>query len=119
MKAGALRRHIKWDGRLTIEYLRELFEIQGRRCPISGVELYFSNTVLESAHGNDTASLDRIDSSGEYEIGNVHWTHKIVNVMKQSLSTPELVEWCRKIVVYNDRSISPPFSKIPTARDRP
>jgi len=47
-----------------------------------------------------TASLDRIDSSRGYEIGNIQWVHLITNQMKQALDESEFVEWCKDISNY-------------------
>lgn len=78
---------------LTIEELWELYQEQGGRCALSGMEIGF----VHSKRGN--ASLDRIDSSKPYEKGNVWWVHKNVNLAKQSLSVEEFVELCRQVVI--------------------
>jgi hypothetical protein len=51
--------------------------------------------------GDFSASLDRIDSSKGYVKGNVQWTHKTVNIMKQAMSDEELIDWCKVIVKNN------------------
>lgn len=75
---------------LTVQQAWELFIQQERKCVLTGVELSFGK--------NKTASLDRIDSSGNYELGNVQWVHKDINLMKQSFSQEQFIEYCRMVV---------------------
>lgn len=95
-KQSAERRNIKFD--VTIEYMWELFLKQNRKCALTGEILTFPTSC--KTYG--TASLDRIDSNKGYEEGNVHWVHKTVNIMKWSLSKEEFVNFCRKVVQYED-----------------
>lgn len=93
LKGGIRKAH------LTVEKLIELLEKQGRRCAISGVEL----TCLQGSGVVGTnASIDRIDSAGTYEPGNVQLVCRIVNVMKTDLPTGEFLEWCA-IIAGNNR----------------
>jgi hypothetical protein len=57
---------------VTIEYLWDLFLQQNRKCSLSGVEIKFGRQrkKVETKY-EQTASLDRIDSSKGYIIGNV------------------------------------------------
>lgn len=98
-----IRHHAKSKKRecnVSLKYLSELFEKQEGKCALSGLDLDFgvSNTVEQ------TASLDRIDSSLGYIIGNVQWVHKNVNWMKQDMSDGDFLTMCRTIVDYNDKS---------------
>ena len=49
-----------------------------------------------------TASLDRIDSTKSYNVGNVQWVHKDINFMKGSLSENKFIEYCNLIVKNNE-----------------
>ena len=71
------RRRVKTHGRectITVEYLKELWEKQDGKCPYTGWKLDNAETT---AHWDThqlhprTASLDRIDSSLGYILGNV------------------------------------------------
>jgi hypothetical protein len=97
MKYSAKTRDVPFE--ITAEYAWQLFLKQNRQCALSGVVLVFP-TRCWSRDG--TASLDRIDSSKGYVEGNVQWVHKQVNFMKQEYSTSTLLEWCKKIVKYNN-----------------
>lgn len=78
---------------VTLEYVWNLFLAQDRKCALSGVSLYFG----ETGQCPYTASLDRIDSSKGYIVGNVQWVHKHVNLMKNRLEETEFFDFCRKI----------------------
>ena len=62
--------------------------------------------VISQNRKDITASLDRIDSSKGYTIDNLQWIHKVVNIMKRNMSEAELVEWCKKVVIYADQKKS-------------
>lgn len=96
ISGGARRRGLSLD--ITIEYAWGMFLEQNRKCYLSGVPLSFAKRQKE-AKFNQTASLDRIDSSKGYEIGNVMWIHKDLQAIKMDLELSELIEWCRKISI--------------------
>lgn len=79
---------------VTIEYVWELFEKQGRKCAITGEPLVFHSLKEKRMGLAQTASLDRIDSFIGYLPGNVHWVHKDVNRMKNSFTMDRFFEIC-------------------------
>lgn len=87
---------------LTIEYLWKLFLDQNRKCALSGIELCFG-TLAQVKNRDDRetlASLDRIDSTKGYEVGNVQWIHKKLNIMKQNLNEQVFIDWCKLVANY-------------------
>lgn len=56
------------------KYLWELYLSQNKKCYITGLDICFGE--------EQTASLDRIDSSIGYLKGNLAWCHKDINWMK-------------------------------------
>jgi len=86
-KRNAKRRDIEWSKDLTLEFLYNLLLNQNRKCALSGVDI----DLTEFRKGSNvnfefmTASLDRIDSSKDYNPTNVQWVHKDVNRMKWAL----------------------------------
>lgn len=88
---GAKVRGIKVE--VSIEQVWELFQCQGGKCALTGVPLAFGVNKGEET----TASLDRIDSSQSYTLGNLQWVHKDINVMKRDLPQDSFIEWCRKV----------------------
>lgn len=57
---------------------------------MTGVEIGFGESI--------TASLDRIDNKLPYQIGNLQWVHKNVNIMKRNLTHEQFVGVCRLVV---------------------
>jgi hypothetical protein len=96
IKLDADQRHLPFS--VTMEYLWELFLKQNKKCALSGEPLCFKS---QSRKFDGTASLDRIDSSLGYVIGNVQWVHKDINIMKHKFSQEHFKELCRKVVNYN------------------
>lgn len=77
---------------LSIEYLWELFIQQNKKCKLTGLDLKFPLTRHETKTSN--ISLDRIDSSKGYIVGNVQWVHKTVNLIKNNLDCKLFIELC-------------------------
>jgi hypothetical protein len=78
----------------------ELFESQDGKCAISGLDIYFGKRLRES-----TASLDRIDSSLPYSVGNCQWVDRRINYMKQSYSLPYFLGLCG-LIAFPLRAVS-------------
>lgn len=74
---------------VTPDHLWSLFLKQNKRC-------YLTNIKLTLGH-NQTASLDRLDSSCGYVIGNLAWCHKDINKMKGSYDLAYFIEMCKKV----------------------
>ena len=85
------------DFNLTLEYLKQLWEEQKGICPYTGIQLCLAEY---KANHNDpiyTASLDRIDSSKGYTIGNVQFISTAINYMKNTMSHEETINLCNII----------------------
>lgn len=52
---------------------------------------------------DDTASLDRINPTGDYVPGNVQWIHKVLNTAKWDSTQREFVEMCCEVADYSRR----------------
>lgn len=88
-KDGAYSRGHAWD--ITIEYGWTLFQQQCGKCALSRMDI--------SLRGKrTTASLDRIDSTKGYLVGNVQWLHRDINLMKQKFDEAYFVEMCAAVV---------------------
>jgi len=94
VKASAKRRGLDYD--LNPEYLWNLFVKQNKKCIYTGDELIFSKRSTRQ----QTASLDRIDSSKGYIEGNVQWIHKDINIMKNDWDHKEFLNIIYKISEY-------------------
>jgi hypothetical protein len=89
LKCSAYSRNLSFD--LTIEDVWNLFEAQERKCMLTGMDICLSED------NENTASLDRIDSSKGYCVENIQWVHKTVNKMKMDLRQEEFVRWCQLV----------------------
>lgn len=78
------------------EDLLEIWERQKGICPYTGINLLkpSSKKVNCKIH---TASLDRIDSAGDYTKENVQFISMAVNLMKSTMSHEQTVELCKII----------------------
>lgn len=85
---------------LAREDAEDLLRAQGSRCALSGIELRLTR-LRTNFNRYTTASVDRIDSSRPYEIGNVQWVHKVVNMMKGSLTQEEFKTWCHAVADFS------------------
>ena len=77
----------------------ELFLKQDRKCAVSNIDLVF--TPYRNSHkfrNLTTASLDRIDSSKGYIVGNVRWVHKDINKMINNYGDTKFIEYCTRCV---------------------
>lgn len=61
------------------EHIRALMDLQGNRCALTGIPLEFHGS---NADPNLAPSLDRIDSDGHYEAGNLQVVCRFVNFWK-------------------------------------
>jgi len=101
IKAQAQRRFMDFE--VSEEYLLEVFDLQKKKCKLSGVDIRFADNYSEWIQGESTTSLDRIDSTKGYIEGNVQWLHKSVNIMKQSMTDQEFISWCNLITNNNNK----------------
>lgn len=82
------KRSKKLEVNIDCEYLNTLWLSQGRACRFTGIPLIMGKT----------ASVDRIDSNLGYIVGNVQWTHKLVNRAKWEQSDGSFIEMCLAVV---------------------
>lgn len=90
IKANQKSRNL--DFNITIEYIWDLYIKQNRKCSLTGLEINFGKSK--------TASLDRIDSSKGYLVGNVQWVHKNINKMKTDFDQGEFITFCKLVANY-------------------
>lgn len=84
---SALSRGLVWE--LSIEFVDAMYELQERKCALSGLDIAWSST-----HWDHTASIDRIDNGRGYVPDNIQLVHKEVNMMRGSLEPERFVELC-------------------------
>lgn len=105
MEKNAKKSKIEYN--ISREYLWNLYLQQNRKCALSGLPIKFApNKQKMPDWENITASLDRINSKIGYIEGNVQWVHKIINIMKNTLSNNEFIYFCNQ-VTYNNENFEP------------
>lgn len=93
IKDGARRRNMLYDIRPRDMWKK--FLQQDRKCALTGVELLFSTRCSSK---EQTASLDRINSTIGYVVSNIQWVHKDINKIKMNLDESIFINWCRLTV---------------------
>lgn len=86
---------------VDMEYLWNLFLEQNGKCKLSGMELSLKRKNSKGEKIERTASLDRIDSTQGYIVGNVQWVHKVINQLKWSYDQKFFIDICKKIAENN------------------
>ena len=89
LKRDAEKRDIPFE--ITIEDIANQYSKQNERCAFTGYKVLF---------GVD-ASVDRIDSSKGYTIGNIQIVHKTLNIMKRDIPNDEFISWCWSVYMHN------------------
>jgi len=93
-KYNKLKRNTKYfDFNVSYDDLIILAENQDYKCNLSGMQLTCDNF-----------SIDRIDSSRGYDISNIQYIHKDINIMKNSYSN-EYFMWICKLICENNNDI--------------
>ena len=90
-------RYNNLDFNLTVEYLNELWIKQGGKCALSGIEMTFE---LQNGRTPTNVSIDKIDRTKGYIIGNIQLVCMACNQMKSDLSEKEMYHFCKKVVEY-------------------
>lgn len=84
---------------LTMKDLQNVWDNQNGICVYSGIELILpTHTNINQYKDYEYASLDRIDSSKNYEIGNIQFVSRTVNFAKNSMSHEHFKEFIDLIV---------------------
>ena len=97
LKHGAKARNLVFN--ITIDYAWQLFLDQNRKCALSGLDLVFYQPGNKFT--DTTASLDRIDSSKGYIIGNIQWVYKKINYLKMNMPQEEFIQLCKLVANHN------------------
>lgn len=87
---------------ITVEHLLQLWENQKSLCALTGWPL---TTELGRGKIVTNCSLDRIDSSKGYELGNVQLVCVAANVAKSNLSQSDFINLCKAVVKATDAQV--------------
>lgn len=98
VKSSAEKRNIPFN--ITIEQAYGKIEEQNFKCALTGLDIKFNKNTSKGRKENrilKTASLDRIDSKKGYEVDNIQWVHKDVNIMKNKYNQEYFIKICKLI----------------------
>lgn len=95
LKRNALKRGIEFD--ITKDDVLSTLENQSYKCALSGLPVKFAETASDHLRGETTASVDRIDPSKGYVVGNIQIVDKTVNYMKHTLSQKQFIFLCESV----------------------
>jgi hypothetical protein len=88
---------------ISIEDAWKLFLKQNKKCALTGLPIKFVKIGRSNKQRmkEQTASLDRIDSTKNYTLDNVQWVHKDVNRMKNVFDQNYFINICKLITNNN------------------
>ena len=89
-KTSAELRSKNWN--VTVEEANLILEKQNFKCALSGLLISACDDLNKI-----TASLDRIDNSKGYELDNIQWVHKDINMMRGTLSIEKFKTLCSMV----------------------
>lgn len=84
---------------ISTDALELLWNTQGGKCALTGWDM-----TMELGQGSvpTNCSIDRINSSRGYEVGNVQLVCRVANVAKSNLSLGDFITLCRSVVEVYD-----------------
>lgn len=86
---------------LTLEDLKEQWEKQDGKCPLTGWNLFLDRTT-KTQRGNEKiinlASLDRIDPKRGYEKDNIRWICVIANYARNNYTDDDVIKFAKAVV---------------------
>lgn len=104
-KQRAKKKQIEFT--ITLEHLKEIWDKQKGICPISGYKMFQRkncNTRVKIDFLPERASLDRIDSSKGYIVGNVRFICLIAQYAKHKFPDKDVIKFCRHVMKKHGKS---------------
>lgn len=91
----------KKDYTLTPEYLKALWKEQKGKCALSGVVMQLPHHKEDWTKTPTRVSVDRIDSSIGYVLGNIQLITCMANYCKHTWSNNDVVEFAKAVTKFN------------------
>ena len=101
---GARERALKLniDFNITLDYIKELWNKQNGICALSGIPMTY---LLKEGRIPTNISIDKIDRTKGYTIGNIQLVCMACNQIKSDLTEEEMYNFCKKIVeIYENKN---------------
>lgn len=101
LRAQYRNRKKKYGCDVNVEYLKNIWDSQKGKCPITGWDLILPQDTKDgwAEYKPINASLDRIDNSKGYIEGNVRFIAVMANLARQSFTDEQLIEFCKAVVI--------------------
>ena len=101
LRGGAKSRGILFG--VDKDDLLGLYLDSGGICALTGLETDWRAKGHKGRNGKNyrAPSVDRVDSNGNYVLGNLQIVMRIVNIMKHDLPNDQFLELCRRIAEHN------------------
>lgn len=90
-------RTMKKEFSITLEYIKEVWDNQNGICPYTKMPMHLGTSTLQYKFTPTTASLDRIDSSKGYVVGNVEFVCTFVNYGKNRFCKEEVLDFFKQL----------------------
>ncbi|MEI6191432.1 MAG: hypothetical protein WCP24_03675 [bacterium] len=89
---------------ITLDDMQILLDKQNHKCALTNLPIVTARTNNRklSTYSEQTASLDRIDSSKGYIINNIQWVHKDINRLKTNFKQDRFIELCKLVASHNE-----------------
>jgi len=96
------------NGRLTADYLSELYDAQEGRCALTGVTM-----TLQAGKGRlqTNVSLDQIDPGKGYQPENVQLVCRYANTMKSNMTATEFYWWIEQAYLWAKHQENKPAAR--------
>lgn len=95
---------------ITLDDLKNIWELQKGCCNLTGVPLVFGETLYDKEHGGTTASLDRKDSRLGYTLDNIQIIHKKIQDLKSDWDQKELISFSYLITSHCGQCVDVEFA---------
>lgn len=110
IKYYALKRGLSFN--ITKDYMLDLYQQQCGKCYYTGMDIKFAKDRRDEERKGRSASLDRINSKIGYEIGNIRWLHKDINLMKWHFSENDFLYYIKSIIEFPKSFIPIEYNKV-------
>lgn len=80
---------------IDVDYLMDLWRLQNGICALSGMPMAFDQDLTDRS-----VSIDRIDCSKGYVLGNLRLVCTAMNIMRRDLLDSEFYWWCKAVAEY-------------------
>jgi hypothetical protein len=101
-KYDAKRRNLEFN--LTHDYVFSLLKFQNEKCALTGKEFDYKVGGDYNRRNPDGISIDRINNSIGYIVGNIQLVRCKLNIIKSNLDNNEFIDLCKQVTQNSKKS---------------